>query len=124
MDKEMNSFDEAAENTDENTLLEMVSQWSVEEIEENAELLEDLTQVITPDADGMITTAPFELKQSEIEIGKGGYQRENIFQNQTSGSTVPVSITDGKEGEVYIETLTLNEDGTVSLKVYFYKEIK
>lgn len=121
MEKEMNDSDEVVEDTEENTLIGMVSQWSVEEIEKNAELLEELTQVITPDAEGFIATAPYELKQSGVRVGESKHQIGYLFGNQTSSNTVSIGFISGEDGEVYIETLTSNEDGTVSLKVYYYK---
>lgn len=122
MENETNSSEDIAENIEEDALIGMVSQWSIEEIRKNAELLEDLTQVLTPDAEGMITTAAYELNQNGMAVGEGRYQIEGIFQEQTNGNEVVLVIMGENEGAVYIETVTLNEDGTVALKVYYYKE--
>lgn len=105
-----------------NELIERASKWSKEELEKNAELLNELTQVLTPDAQGYVTTAAYKLGNGELEVGEGRYMAESILQDKAIGETVTLGVMDGDEGEVYIETFTLNVDGTVTLKVYYYNE--
>lgn len=116
-----NSSDDVAEDMGVIEIIEQVIKWSSEEVEERAEVLEDLTQVLTPDANGTITTAPFKIENEGMEVGEGKFSVESLFQDMTSGNTV-VAEALGEDEAVYIETFTLNEDGTVTLKIYSYSE--
>ena len=116
-----NSSDDVAEDMGVIEIIEQVIKWSSEEVEERAEVLEDLTQVLTPDANGTITTAPFKIENEGMEVGEGKFSVESLFQDMTNGNTVVAEALGGDEA-VYIETFTLNEDGTVTLKIYSYSE--
>lgn len=99
---------------------EEVATWSEEELNEHTSLLEDLTQVITPDKEGNISY--------EYQIDEAGMQAKAtvalnaIFEENQIGMSKNRQIMHGDEsGDLsYIETYTRNEDGTVTLKVYKY----
>lgn len=104
------------------TLVSKVSQWSSTQVEEYATLLENLTQVLTPDKDGKITTAAYSLGNSGMEVGEGIYYLESLFEEKTAGETRILGVIGGDEEEVYVEAFTLNEDNTLTFKVYCYRE--
>lgn len=94
------------------------------EIEKNAKLLEDFTQTLTPDTEGRIIISEFKLENEGMEVGEGKIQLESFLQDYSVGEMFPMGSMAKDEEEVYIETLTLNEDGTVTYKIYRYSEVE
>ncbi len=95
--------------------------WTEEELEANTDLLEELAQVLKPDAEGNIT---YSYEVSKDGLGaSGNVSLEMLFEDGQEGMSPSKQIIggDGEEG-AYIETFTLNEDGTVTLKVYQYRK--
>ena len=95
--------------------------WTEEELEANTDLLEELTQVLTPDAEGNMA---YSYEVSKDGLGaSGNVSLEMLFEDGQEGMSPSKQIIggDGEEG-AYIETFTLNEDGTVTLKVYQYRK--
>ena len=90
-----NSSDDVAEDMGVIEIIEQVIKWSSEEVEERAEVLEDLTQVLTPDANGTITTAPFKIENEGMEVGEGKFSVESLFQDMTNGNTVVAEALGG-----------------------------
>lgn len=119
--EEENSSEDEKENVIRDTTIEKVSQWTGAEIEKNAELLEDLTQTLTPDADGRVTVSAFEFENG-MGAGEGQFLVESYLQEHSVGEMFPIGCVGGDEEVVYIETFTFNEDGTVSYKIYRYSE--
>lgn len=112
-------------DTSKSTLMEKVLKWSGKEVEKNAKLLEQFTQTLTPDKDGIVTTSAYELKVngSEIGVGEGEFSAKEYFKGKKVGDTVLEGVINGEtDQDLYIQTFTLNEDGTVTLKVYHYSE--
>lgn len=124
MEEETTSDNDTDEADTEDLLMKKVSKWDGKEVEKNAELLEELTQVLTPDKDGMITTSEFKIGENgNTIVGEGSYLAEEYFKGKKAGDTVLESVINGEtDQDVYIQTFTLNEDGTVTLKVYHYSE--
>lgn len=124
IEEEMTSDDDTSEtDTLKNTLIDKVSAWNGKEVEKKADLLKNLTQVLTPDKDGMITTSEYELGDKGAGVGKGVYSAKEYFKGKKAGDIIMENVMNGEtEQDVYIETFTLNEDGTVTLKVYHYSE--
>ena len=58
-----------------------------------------------------------------VRIASGNVSLEMLFEDGQEGMSPSKQIIggDGEEG-AYIETFTLNEDGTVTLKVYQYRK--
>ena len=97
-----------------------VEGWTEKELEENAVLLEELTQVLKPDAEGNIT---YSYQVGEDGPGSSGTAPiESFFAEGQKGMSPCKQIISGDEKEeaAYIETFTLNDDGTVTLKIYQY----
>ncbi|MDE7425269.1 MAG: hypothetical protein K2N51_16540 [Lachnospiraceae bacterium] len=125
MEEAMTSDDDT-EETDalKNTLMDKVSEWDSKEVEKNADLLEELTQTLTPDKDGIAHSSAYKLGNSS-SVGKGQFLVKDYFEGKKAGETIVSSIVNGDtEDDVYIDTYTLNDDGTVTLKVYHYSEKK
>lgn len=107
-------------------LAEKIAAWNGKEVEKNADLLEELTQILTPDKDGIVHFSAYKLGSGKM--GKGSFSVKDYFEGKKVGETVVNSvIKDNSEhsGNInydvyYMDTFTLNEDGTVTLKVYYY----
>lgn len=100
---------------------EEIEEWKEADFEKNAVLLEELTQTLTPDADDCISYA--------YDIGENGQSYEatvslkGMFEEDQVGMSKQRNIMGGStQDEVYIETFTQNEDGTVTLKIFQYKK--
>ncbi|MFG6383632.1 MAG: DUF4179 domain-containing protein [Lachnospiraceae bacterium] len=98
---------------------DQIANWEEADLEENSKIMENLTQVLTPDKEGYFTYS--------YQIGEEGMSSsatlllDSVFENHKIGmSKQKQIINNSDEKEVYIETFTLNEDGTVTLKVYQY----
>lgn len=122
MEKEESSADDMYDmqvSTNEiDALMDKVSQWDVKTLKKNAELLENLTQVLTPDKDGKITISEFKIGNG-VEVGEEEYSVKDYLEGRKVGETIIGNIMADEE-EIYIESLTLNEDGTVTMNVYHY----
>ncbi len=121
--KEMNDNEEeyTIDDSDSDGVMDKVSKWDAKKVEKNAELLEDLTQVLTPDEDGMVTTDSYEI--GDVQSGNEQFSAKEYFRGKKAGETIVESVfSGGTEKEAYIETITLNEDGTITKKVYHYSE--
>ncbi|MBD5089325.1 MAG: hypothetical protein HDT30_11050 [Clostridiales bacterium] len=125
MEEAMTSDDDTDEEDElKNTLMDKVAAWDGKEVEKNADLLEELTQILTPDKDGIAHSSAYKLGNSG-SVGKGQFSVKDYFEGKKVGETIVFSIVNGDtEDEVYIDTYTLNDDGTVTLKVYHYSEKK
>ena len=93
-------------------------------LKKNAKLLEDFTQTLTPNTEGRIIISEFKLENEGMEVGEGKIQLESFLQDYSVGEMFPMGSMAKDEEEVYIETLTLNEDGTVTYKIYRYSEVE
>lgn len=98
-----------------------IADWKEEDFEKKALLLENLTQTLTPDAEGYIHYA--------YDIGETGQSSEatvlaeGMFEDGQVGMSKQRQVISGNtENEVYIETFTRNADQTVTLKVYQYRK--
>lgn len=107
-------------------LQEKIAAWNGEEVEKNAELLEELTQILTPDKEGIVHFSAYKLGSGKM--GKGQFSVKDYFEGKKVGETIVNSVINGNAehsgntnyDEYYMDTFTLNEDGTVTLKVYYY----
>lgn len=92
-------------------------EWTEEELEKNAVLLEELTQVLQPDAEG---NYPYSYEVEKDGVGSSGtLYLDALFEDgQTGMSDCKTVIGGGEDQGSYIETYTLNEDKTITLKVY------
>lgn len=102
-------------------ITEEINDWGEEDLKNKALLMDDLTQTLTPDADGYIRYA--------YDIGENGQSSEAIvlldgmFEEGQVGMSRQMNVIGGStEHQVYIETFTKNEDGTITLKVYQYNK--
>ena len=95
--------------------------WTEEELEKNAVLLEDLTQVLQPDAQGNYS---YSYEIGEDGVGSSGtLSLDVLFEDGQTGMSDHKFVIGGEEGQAaYIETYTLNEDKTITLKVYQCKD--
>lgn len=100
-------------------ITDQIANWEEADLEENSKIMENLTQVLTPDKEGYFT---YSYQIGEEGIGSSAtLLLDSVFENHKIGmSKQKQIITNSDEKEVYIETFTLNEDGTVTLKVYQY----
>lgn len=114
---------EVTSETDENKLVDKVSKWDNKELEKHADLLEDSTKVLTPDKDGVVTTPAYKFRNDGGECGEGMFSVKEFFEGKKVGEPVISGILPAND-VVYVETFTLNEDGTVTMKVYHYSEKK
>lgn len=101
-------------------LAEKVSEWSEEELKEKATLLEELTQVLTPDEDGYISYH-YQVGENDTESDATINVAEVLGEEETGMCGFNSEKTANGE-TVYIETFTRNEDGTITLEVYQYSE--
>lgn len=116
---------EEAETTEEmsDTDIEVenwMNQLTPENINEKATPLEATRTVLTPDAEGNISYA-YEIGKSG---GEGSVNMEDLFTDNTPGMSGQFSYSYGEGGldSLYIETFTLNEDGTVTFMIYVPKK--
>ena len=90
-----------------------------ENIDEYAKRVESTVMTVTPDADGGITYA-YELENGAA--GSGTVAKETLFHDEAPGMSPQFSYScsdaDGENGQLVIETFTLNEDGTVTFAAY------
>lgn len=123
--KEMPSLSEDKANK-ENVMSKAERKMSIYESEgkqreEYADLVEGLTQVLTPDKDGIITRPAYKLGDSEVQVKEIKFSSEIFFKNNKVGETVQSNIWTGETNhDLYIETYTINKDGTLTFKVYHY----
>lgn len=105
---------------------EKIAAWNGKEVEKNADLLEELTQILTPDKDGIVHFSAYKLGSGKM--GKGSFSVKDYFEGKKVGETIVNSVINGNNEHIgdtnydvyYMDTFTLNEDGTVTLKVYYY----
>lgn len=96
-----------------------IKDWTEKELEQKAKLLEDLTQTLTVDEKGYIT---YSYQKDGMGSSKGTILVESIFEEGQVGMSKSKQIISEDEKEVYIETFTREEDGTITLKVYQYQK--
>ncbi|MCI8991557.1 MAG: hypothetical protein HFG80_02340 [Eubacterium sp.] len=91
-----------------------------ENIEEYATPVESTTQVLTPDKDGVVS-APYDL--GDRGSGEAVAFVESSFPDHKTGmsDSFSCSYSDGGLDSLIIDTFTLNEDGTVTFKIYIPK---
>ena len=108
MEEAMTSDDDTDEEDElKNTLMDKVAAWDGKEVEKNADLLEELTQILTPDKDGIAHSSAYKLGKSGA-VGKGQFSVKDFFEGKKVGETIVSSIVNGgTEDEVYIDTYTL-----------------
>ncbi len=113
--------DEISPEADEmSQMVAEIEAWGEEELGKHATLLEEITQVITPDKDGNISY--------QYQIGKDGPQSKStvnldfLFEGNEMFKFNQIMSGDDTGNEFYIETLTRNADETVTLKVYRYNK--
>lgn len=124
-DTEDISSDEKEESDFMTRVSDKIAGWTEEEMKQNCQLLEDLTQTLTPDKDGNISYSYQIGGEEGGEGSKAVLSVDNIFENHQTGTLKTGTIYSGnEENEVYIEAFILNEDGTVTLQVYQYSENK
>lgn len=116
--------EEAGEESDFMTQVsDKIKNWTEEDMNQNCQLMEELTQNLTPDKDGNISYS-YKIEDAGEE-SEAILPVDNIFKKHQVGAfEVGTTFSGDKEDEAYIETFTLNEDGTVTLKVYRYSENK
>lgn len=123
MEEKLNSHD--VENAQDmemeglSELFEEIENWSLEELNSRAEYMEDLTQVLTPDEDGNITVKSFEIEEDGMKVGEITMSANSYFEGKQPGESITTEIL-GDGETYYIENYTINEDGTVTLRVYRY----
>lgn len=111
----------------EDHFLKKIEKWDGKKVEKNAKLIEELTQVLTPNKDGEVTIAGYNFKNSEvsIELDEEVLQVEKFFKGKV-GEPVRHRKAGGGDGDgtgsVIFENCTLNKNGTVTVKVYQYNE--
>ena len=96
-----------------------IKDWTEKELEQRAKLLEDLTQTLTVDEKGYIT---YSYQKDGMGSFEGTILVESIFEEGQVGMSKSKQIINEDEKEVYIETFTREEDGTITLKVYQYQK--
>lgn len=112
---------------EEDPFLKKIEKWDGKKVEKNAELIEELTQVLTPNKDGEVTIAGYNFKNSEvsIELDEEVLQVEKFFKGKV-GEPVRHRKAGGGDGagtgNIIFENCTLNKNGTVTVKVYQYNE--
>lgn len=102
------------------SFIEEVENWTEQDLEQKAKLLEDLTQTLTVDEKGYINYS-YSIGKEEKESSSGTVLAESIFEEGQVGMSDYKQTTNGDEDEIYIETFTRNEDGTITMKVYLYQ---
>ena len=103
---------EEAEDTGSESL-----EWTEEELEQKATLLDRLTQVLHPDEEGNISYS-YEIEEDGAG-SSGTIPMDTLFEEGETGMSEFKTISREEKGErSYIETYTRNEDGSVTLRVY------
>lgn len=126
LEKEMGaSAEEGADGTQEDSLVSRLKKetmgWDEKDLEENAELLDGLTQTLPLDEEGYFSYS-YQIKESGIG-SSSEVMAEGVFEEGQIGLSKNMQIISGDtEHDAYIETFTRNEDGTITLKVYHYIE--
>lgn len=118
--KEMPSLSEDDANK-ENIMIKAERKMEGKQIEEYADLVEGLTQILTPDKDGIITKPAYKLGDSGVQVEELKFSSEIFFKNDRVGEIIKSNIWTGEtDYDFYIETYTVNKDGTLTFKVYHY----
>lgn len=126
LEKEMDSPEgKATDKGQEGSLVSRIAkkalEWGETGLEQNAELLDGLTQTFSVDEEGYFSYS-YEVKDDGIG-SSGKILADSLFEEGQVGMSESMQIIGGEtEQDVYIETFTRNEDGTVTLKVYHYIE--
>lgn len=103
-------------------LMDIIATWKREELEQKAQCLEDLTQILTPDANGMLEVAAYEIEEDGIGSNGAKISATYFFEGKEPGEDLTVNVFGSDRDHIYIENYTLNEDGTITLRVYCYSE--
>lgn len=99
-------------DSEEETEEEEFKDWDLEMLEEDAKLIPETVQTITPDEEGYIDYS-YEYKGIS---GTGSYLVKGIFKE--AKTVVLGGCSEGKNGKELIITCTKNDDGTVTMGVY------
>ena len=126
LEKEIdNPEGEAMDKGQEDSLVSRVAkktlEWGETGLEQNAELLDGLTRTFSVDEEGYFSYS-YEVKDDGIS-SSCKILADSLFEEGQVGMSESMQIIGGEtEQDVYIETFTRNEDGTITLKVYHYIE--
>ena len=114
--------DDTEQNLDKYGLLaKEIEGWTQKDLEQKAELLDDLTQTLTVDEDGYFSYS-YQVGADGTDSSGGTILAESIFKEGQVGMSESKYIVGGDGKEVYIETFTREKDGTITLKVYQYQK--
>ena len=100
---------------------EFMSKLTVDNIDKYAEPVESTRQVLSPDKDGYIN---YEYVMPSGDSGTGLASVENLFPDGITGMSDKFGWSSSEDGlkSLWIETYTLNEDGTVTFVIYVPKK--
>ncbi len=102
-------------------LAKEIEGWTQKDLEQKAELLDDLTQTLTVDEEGYFSYS-YQMEADGTRSSSGTILAESIFKEDQVGMSESKYIVGGGGKKVYIETFTREEDGTITLKVYQYQK--
>lgn len=121
-DEQLRKWDEdadASDDTEEDSDAKQDGrEWDEKRLKEEAKLLPKTVETLTPDKEGYIYTKKWSYKgltsgkSTLLAVGPDGF-----FNESETGLKVSM-ITQGDNEKCFIETLTRNEDGTITVAVY------
>lgn len=117
---EAGASDKAEETEADRKVAQFMEKLTPENIEEYAVPVESTTQILTPDKDGYFSSS------YEVEgrgSGEASSSLEGSFPDHKTGMSEAFGYSYSEDGldSLVIDTFTLNEDGTVTFKIYIPK---